>query len=174
MRWRVCAGGPRWTSQGRPDAQRPDSPKLIPRVLHQTYQSGAVPPGVRPLMHSWRRHNEDWEIRFYDDEACLKFVQREFPEYLDAFRALPRDVERSHFFRRAAPAAGQGACVWSAHQRSEPARRENLRPRLLCPWSRLVWCTCRTCCIVETWSSPPGGRAVSAGSLCAGGESPQR
>ena len=98
------AGGPRWTTpQARPDAQRRDAaPKLIPRILHQTHGSAALPPGVRPLLHSWRWHNVDWEVRFYDDEACLRFVAREFPEYLDAFRALPRDVERSHFFRRAA------------------------------------------------------------------------
>ena len=102
LKLHFCAGGPRWTSQARLDTQSIDSPKLIPRILHQTYQTSAIPPGVRPLMHSWRRHNEDWEIRFYDDEACLKFVQREFPEYLDAFRALPRNVERSHFFRCAA------------------------------------------------------------------------
>lgn len=107
VRSRGCgAGGPRWTTpQARPDAQRRDAaPKLIPRILHQTHGSAALPPGVRPLLHSWRWHNADWEVRFYDDEACLRFVAREFPEYLDAFRALPRDVERSHFFRRAAAA----------------------------------------------------------------------
>ena len=52
-------------------------------------------------MQSWRRENEDWEIRFYDDAACLSFVQREFPEYLEAYKALPKDVERSDFFRSA-------------------------------------------------------------------------
>jgi mannosyltransferase OCH1-like enzyme len=50
-------------------------------------------------MHSWRRANEDWEIRFYDDEACAAFVAREFPEYLDAYRGLAKHVERSDFFR---------------------------------------------------------------------------
>lgn len=50
-------------------------------------------------LQSWRRLNPGWEIRFYDDEACLEFVSREFPEYLDAYRALPKHVERSDFFR---------------------------------------------------------------------------
>ena len=111
----LWAGGPRWTTpQARPDSQRRDAaPKLIPRILHQTHGSAALPPGVRPLLHSWRWHNADWEVRFYDDEACLRFVAREFPEYLDAFRALPRDVERSHFFRCAADAWCPSPSLWT-------------------------------------------------------------
>ncbi len=77
------------------------SPKLIPRVIHQTYKSSSVPSNLKVLMHSWRRMNEDWEIRFYDDEACMKFVQWEFPEYLDAYRSLANNIERSDFFRQA-------------------------------------------------------------------------
>ena len=38
------------------------------------------------MMQSWRLANPNWEIRFYDDEACLEFVQHEFPEYLEAYR----------------------------------------------------------------------------------------
>ena len=76
------------------------SPKLIPRVIHQTYKSSSVPAHLKVFMHSWRRLNEDWEIRFYDDEACMNFVQWEFPEYLDAYRSLENNIERSDFFRQ--------------------------------------------------------------------------
>ena len=76
-----------------------DAPKLIPRVIHQTYKSGSIPPGVQPLMQSWRTLNPDWDIRFYDDKACLDFVSQEFPEYYAAYKALPKNVERSDFFR---------------------------------------------------------------------------
>jgi len=40
------------------------SPKLIPRVIHQTYKSSSIPSNLKVLMHSWRRMNEDWEIRY--------------------------------------------------------------------------------------------------------------
>ena len=101
MRAHMRAGGPRWTSRAAAaGADAADGgPKLIPRIIHQTYRSGAIPGHLRPAMHSWRRANEDWEIRFYDDEACGAFVAREFPEYLDAYRGLAKDVERSDFFR---------------------------------------------------------------------------
>lgn len=38
-------------------------------------------------------------MRFYDDRDCIEFVKHEFPEYLDAYRRLSKDVERSDFFR---------------------------------------------------------------------------
>jgi hypothetical protein len=80
-------GGPRVVAARAAVAGTQDeAPKLIPKIIHQTYKSTAVPRTVRPFMQSWRRMNSDWEIRFYDDQACLEFVQREFPEYLDAYR----------------------------------------------------------------------------------------
>ena len=75
------------------------APLMIPRVIHQTYKSRAVPDGVRPLMASWTQLNPGWEMRFYDDAMCRQFVRAEFPEYYDAYLALPKDVERSDFFR---------------------------------------------------------------------------
>ncbi|KAI8469837.1 MAG: hypothetical protein J3K34DRAFT_385638 [Monoraphidium minutum] len=76
------------------------TPKLIPRVIHQTYRTKRFPRGARPLVRSWRAVNGDaWEVRFYDDVAAVSFVRREFPEYLEAYLALPKDVERADFFK---------------------------------------------------------------------------
>mmetsp|Transcript_10132 Transcript_10132/g.30353 ORF Transcript_10132/g.30353 Transcript_10132/m.30353 type:complete len:836 (-) Transcript_10132:2926-5433(-) len=76
-----------------------DQPPLIPKIIHQTYKSANVPERVKPYMLSWKRFNPGWDIRFYDDAACIEFVSREFPEYLEAYKALPKHVERSDFFR---------------------------------------------------------------------------
>ena len=48
---------------------------MIPRVIHQTYKSSAVPDGVRPLMASWTARNPGWVMRFYDDATCRQFVR---------------------------------------------------------------------------------------------------
>ena len=73
--------------------------KYIPKIIHQTYASQALSSRMRKLVDSWRLLNPGWEIRFYDDEACLDFVTQQFPEYLDAYVNLPKSVERSDFFR---------------------------------------------------------------------------
>jgi hypothetical protein len=80
-------GGPRVVASYRNAMFKKDqAPKLIPEIIHQTYKTSKVPAPVRPMMQSWRKVNPGWEIRFYDDAACIEFVQREFPEYLDAYR----------------------------------------------------------------------------------------
>ena len=96
----VADGDSTPSSAGDAD-DRPLLPLRIPRVIHQTYKSAKVPEAVRPFMQSWRSANAGWAVRFYDDEACVQFVSREFPGYLQAYRQLPKDVERSDFFRRA-------------------------------------------------------------------------
>jgi mannosyltransferase OCH1-like enzyme len=76
------------------------TPKLIPRIIHQTYHSQRLPRSIKHLTRSWREKNGDkWQVRFYDDAACLNFVRQEFPEYLEAYQFLPKDVERADFFR---------------------------------------------------------------------------
>lgn len=75
------------------------APAFIPRIIHQTYRDHAVPASVHGVMRSWPALNAGWEMRFYDDAACVDYVRRNFPQYLDAYRALPKDVERSDFFR---------------------------------------------------------------------------
>lgn len=40
-----------------------------------------------------------WRYVFFDDQDCLDYVTRRFPEYLKAYLALKKPVERSDFFR---------------------------------------------------------------------------
>jgi len=79
----------------------PDAPPLlIPRVIHQTFRSlEALPPPAVALMATWRARNPGWAARFWSDDECATFVETEFPEYRDAYHALPKDVERADFFR---------------------------------------------------------------------------
>jgi hypothetical protein len=74
--------------------------KLIPRIVHQTFKSrGTLTEKDKAFMQTWRTRNPDWEIRFYDDEDCARFVQEHFPDYYDAYAALVKKVEQSDFFR---------------------------------------------------------------------------
>ena len=56
--------------------------------------------GILELSRSWKRHNGDiWQHRFYDNCNRMALVRESFPEYLDAYLALPSDTERLDFFR---------------------------------------------------------------------------
>ncbi len=76
-----------------------DSKKKIPQYIHQTYKTDQIPEKMVPLVRSWRHMNPTWHYSFYNDSQCLEFVEREFPEYLETYNALPKSVERSDFFR---------------------------------------------------------------------------
>lgn len=85
--------------EGHVSEKEPSSKALIPRLIHQTYKSNDVPEAARRMMSTWTAVNPSWQTRFYDDAACVAFVESEFPEYYDAYTSLPKDVERSDFFR---------------------------------------------------------------------------
>ena len=41
----------------------------------------------------------DWDLRLYNDVACLAVMRTEVPKWLAAYKGLPKDAERSDFFR---------------------------------------------------------------------------
>ncbi len=93
----------------------PAAPGCPPFALAQAHSTQLPIPhllrslqGMDEVKRSWKQHNGDaWEHRFYDDAACLALVRGEYPQYLKAYLALPKDIERSDFFRQVA------ASVWA-------------------------------------------------------------
>lgn len=74
--------------------------KLVPRLVHQTYKSrSALTERDVALMKTWSDMNPGWEMRFYDDEDCKRFVSEHFPDYYEAYASLEKKVEQSDFFR---------------------------------------------------------------------------
>jgi len=81
-------------------ANATSTPKLVPRLVHQTYKSRkALTERDRASMKTWSDANPGWEMRFYDDEDCKRFVSEHFPDYYQAYASLEKKVEQSDFFR---------------------------------------------------------------------------
>lgn len=71
----------------------------IPRILHQTWKSADLPERYRRWSDTFRRCHPDWEYRFWDDEACLDLVRRDYPARLDLYLGLRNPAERADLFR---------------------------------------------------------------------------
>ena len=71
----------------------------IPRIIHQTFKTRKLGERQEALISTWKQYNPNWDYRFYDDEQCHNLVAQDFPEWLDAYNALPLPVERADFFR---------------------------------------------------------------------------
>ncbi|KAK3258056.1 hypothetical protein CYMTET_32884 [Cymbomonas tetramitiformis] len=83
-----------------PVPQPDPSKRRIPRIIHQTTRSSnEIPAHIKDLRSTWMNKNPTWKMILWDDSECLAFVKKEFPEYLEAYRGLPKDVERADFFR---------------------------------------------------------------------------
>jgi len=77
----------------------PESNNRIPPLIHQTYKTHKLPPDLQTYQHTWMQMNPGYEYKLYDDQEAEEFVSTELPEYLEAYKALPRAVERADFFR---------------------------------------------------------------------------
>jgi mannosyltransferase OCH1-like enzyme len=74
---------------------------MIPKILSQTWKSRDLPADAARLVEGWRRLNPEFEFRFFDDAGCRAVMAEAFPQFLDAYDALPRPVMRADVFRYA-------------------------------------------------------------------------
>ena len=90
------AGDPKWLPSQKDGPPR-DIPTLIPRIIHRMVKSTTHE--VNAHEDSWRQLNPKWTIKVWNDDSGLQFVTQAFPAYLDAYKLLGRNIERSDFFR---------------------------------------------------------------------------
>lgn len=72
---------------------------MIPKIIHQTWKSEALPIEMREFQQSWRDLHPDWEYRLWTDEDCLRLVREEYPWLLDVYQAYPFNVQRADMAR---------------------------------------------------------------------------
>ena len=74
----------------------------IPKIIHQTYRSKELPDDVLLNIEKLRRLNPGWDYRFYDDDAVIDFIRREFnSEILRVYEKInpAYGAARADFFR---------------------------------------------------------------------------
>jgi mannosyltransferase OCH1-like enzyme len=71
----------------------------IPRVIHQTWKTEAIPPLYQPFVDSVRTHHPGWEHRLWTDADNLRFIQERFPWFLETFVSYRHDIERADAVR---------------------------------------------------------------------------
>ena len=67
--------------------------------IHQTWKTQKVPEHLQKQVDSWKELNPDYHYKLWDDRECLAFVQREYPQFLKTYLALPQPVMRADMFR---------------------------------------------------------------------------
>ncbi len=72
---------------------------MIPKIIHQTWKSRELPERTKKWSQTFQRLLPQWEYRFWDDQACLEFLRRYFPDYLEVYASLRNSAQRADLFR---------------------------------------------------------------------------
>ncbi|ESO88190.1 hypothetical protein LOTGIDRAFT_234732 [Lottia gigantea] len=71
----------------------------IPKIIHQTWKSTAVPQMFVPWVKTWMKRNPDWEYWFWTDEATRKFIADKYPDFLPTFDGYSQPIRRADAMR---------------------------------------------------------------------------
>jgi len=74
---------------------------MIPSILHQTWKNTDIPDASKSLVISWKRYNNNFEYRFYDDAALDRIIKEYFPQFLKDYNQFVHKIERIDFARYA-------------------------------------------------------------------------
>jgi hypothetical protein len=70
-------------------------PRMIPKILHQTWKTDQIPAQFQPWVDSWATHNPGWTRMFWNDRMLLEFVGENYPGFLDTFCSYKFGVQRA-------------------------------------------------------------------------------
>ena len=71
----------------------------VPRVLHVSWATQALPAFAQTYLETWRAHHPTWRVARWTDATMRDFVRRRFPGRLAAYDAFPNAVNRADVFR---------------------------------------------------------------------------
>ncbi|CCG83753.1 protein of unknown function [Taphrina deformans PYCC 5710] len=70
----------------------------IPRIIHQTYKTRAIPEGDWQTAHNLclnlHRKSENWRHILWTDETARRFIEHEYPEFLHVYDRYPYPIQR--------------------------------------------------------------------------------
>lgn len=68
---------------------------MIPRIIHQTWKTNAVPENFRAFSATWKQFNPEWSYTFWNDRDLLEFIAKHYPAYLNLFCSYHQGVQRA-------------------------------------------------------------------------------
>ncbi|KAG8830026.1 Chitin synthase, class 2 [Serendipita sp. 399] len=78
-----------------------DQGKPFPhRIIHQSWKTRDLPPHFQKWSNDWRRiHGKGWTYVLWTDEDNRQLIQKYYPEYLETYNSLPREIYRADMIR---------------------------------------------------------------------------
>lgn len=71
----------------------------IPRIIHQTWKTSAVPERFAPFVDGWRRHHPGWRHVLWTDRSMRAHVRQRHPGRLSLYDGYDAHIKRVDMFR---------------------------------------------------------------------------
>lgn len=71
----------------------------IPKIIWQTMKKNQVPALMKEYVDSWIELNPEYEYRFHDDDDIAKFIQTDFPEFVEGYHKLKYGASKADLWR---------------------------------------------------------------------------
>ena len=81
------------------DYERASPGREIPHVLHQTWKNDTIPAEFDGNVAGFGRLHPGWRRELWTDAAMEDLVREHFPQYLEKYLALPKNIMRADLFR---------------------------------------------------------------------------
>ena len=74
-------------------------PRLIPKIIHQTYINSTIPTRWLAAQQSCIDLHPDYEYILWTDAKSHEFIEREYPWFLETFEEYPYNIQRADAIR---------------------------------------------------------------------------
>jgi len=73
---------------------------MIPRIIHQTFETELTPPGMSNARESWRINNQNYIYKFYNANKRIEFIKKNFnSDVLQAYHNIIPGAFKADLFR---------------------------------------------------------------------------
>jgi len=72
---------------------------MIPKLIHQTAPTAEISEKWRPYQRRLIELHPGWTYRLWTDEDNLAFVKAEYPDFVDVFTGMPKNIMRADVIR---------------------------------------------------------------------------
>jgi hypothetical protein len=66
---------------------------MIPRIIHQTWNTPAIPLHLREFQRSWQKHHPLWKYQLWTHEDNHRLVREQYPEFAEFYGRLPAPLK---------------------------------------------------------------------------------
>lgn len=72
---------------------------MIPKIIHQIWNSDIVPAEWQEFVLSWHRHHPGWRYYLWSADARKAYIAANLPGYLKTYNRFRRNVQKADVFR---------------------------------------------------------------------------